>query len=71
MAAMGLGAATGPTMYANNYLAPLVEAAHWAAILFAGMLAVLFLSWAIFLTAPQITGDDLNGDPSQVINLTF
>jgi hypothetical protein len=57
-------------MHWNDHLRPFLEAAHWAAILFAGMLAVLFLSWAEILTAPQ-TGDDLNGDPSQAFNLTF
>jgi hypothetical protein len=57
-------------MHWNEHLKPLFEAAHFAAIVFAGMLAILFLSWAIVLTAPQ-TGDDLNGDPSQAIILTF
>ena len=32
-----------------------LEAAHWAAIVFAFMLAVLSLAWAIEITAPDHT----------------
>jgi hypothetical protein len=51
--------------------APLFEAAHWAAVIFAGMLAVLFLSWAVMIAAPHADHTAVNGDPSQPIDLTF
>ena len=34
--------------------AQILDAAHWTAILTAGMLAVVFLAWALEVTMPQI-----------------
>ena len=39
-------------------------AAEWSAIIFAGMLAVLFLAWALALQMPE-TGKFTTGEPSQ------
>lgn len=35
---------------------PLRLAVEWSAIIFAGMLAVLFLSWAVTLQMPSLSG---------------
>jgi hypothetical protein len=51
--------------------APLFEAVHWAAVIFAGMLAVLFLSRAVMIAAPHSDYAAFNGDPSQPVDLTF
>jgi hypothetical protein len=42
-------------------LTPLLDAAHWTAVVFAGMLAVVFLAWALELTAPQSGRAETNG----------
>jgi hypothetical protein len=57
----------------KSALTPLLDAAHWTAIVFAGMLAVLFLAWALEVTAPQNgrAANDGTGDPIQAVNLTF
>jgi hypothetical protein len=55
----------------HDDLAPIFEAVHWTAVIFAGMLAVLFLSWAVVLTAPKAGSVDIISDPTQSINPTF
>jgi len=47
-----------PTLVRNRNAAevtPLLDATHCTAILFAGMLAVVFLAWALEVTVPQIS----------------
>jgi hypothetical protein len=55
----------------KRYVGPLMDAVHWTAIIFAGMLAVMFLSWALVITAPQGRGTANGADTEQGINLTF
>ncbi len=55
----------------KHYVAPLLEALHWTATIFVAMLAVVFLSWAVAITAPQGDSADVEGDAAQPINPTF
>ena len=38
----------------KSALAQILDAAHWTAILTAGMLAIVFLAWALEIAVPQI-----------------
>lgn len=55
----------------KRYVGLLLDAMHWTAIIFAGMLAVMFLSWALVITAPQSRSTAGEGDAAQIINLAF
>ncbi len=57
----------------KSALAQVMDAAHWTAILTAGMLAVVFLVWALEVTVPQI-GRAANGganDETQDVGIWF
>jgi hypothetical protein len=60
-----------PLTHWKHYVAPLLEALHWTATVFVAMLAVVFLSWAVAITARQNHGADVGDDAAQPINLTF
>jgi hypothetical protein len=49
----------------------LFEAAHWTAVVLAGMLAVLILSWAIALATPEFINSGISNDLPQPVNPTF
>jgi len=60
-----------PLMHWKHYVASLLEALHWTATIFVAMLAVVFLSWAVAITAPQSHSADVGDEAAQPINLTF
>lgn len=62
---------SAPLMQWKRYVGLLLDAMHWTAIIFAGMLAVMFLSWALVITAPQSRSTAGEGDAAQIINLAF
>ena len=50
---------------------PLLDAAQWTAIVFAGMLAVMFLTWSLEVTASQNGVVISEYDQTSEINPTF
>jgi hypothetical protein len=60
-----------PVTQWKRYVVPLLEALHWTATITVAMLAVVFLSWAVAITAPQGDGADIEDDVAQPINPTF
>jgi hypothetical protein len=58
-------------MHWNLSVEPLLEAAQWTAIVFAGMLAVMFLTWSLEVTASQNGVVISDYDQTSEINPTF
>jgi hypothetical protein len=58
-------------MHWKRSIEPLLDAAHWTAIVFAGMLAVMFLTWSLEVTASQGGVANNNDGAASEINLTF
>ena len=48
-----------------------IEAAHWAATLFAFMIAVLSLCWAFYVTTPERPHDTWHNDVEPVVTGGF
>jgi hypothetical protein len=57
-------------MHWKPSIEPLVYAAQWTAIVLAGMLAVMFLTWSLEVTASQ-NGGVIDYDQTTEINPTF